>query len=224
MSEIDTSASAIELDAIRHQHQKRCELTQKYGALHQFIGPGDEAHAAVSVLLQVIDKRDQQIAAVTADLATVIDNARITTAERNEANAKLVVYESCLSAVRKERPEVALVRESFAKYQWPNLYYFVHAEAKQHIQFLLAAIDDLERNEARWRNARDAWQVEVERYKARVAELEALLRDVATDMDSNVALAKIRAALAQPQAEQRKTDPAEWLERSGFTNVNREDL
>ena len=40
--------------------------------------------------------------------------------------------------------DIAEIRAEFSRQQWPHLYYFVHCEAKHHIQLLINHIDALE--------------------------------------------------------------------------------
>lgn len=76
-------------------------------------------------------------------------------------------HDACLTQVREEMPEVEKARDDlppirkwFNKLEW------------DHVDALFKAVDTLQQNEARWRNARDVWQARETDLRATLAATE----------------------------------------------------
>lgn len=119
----------------------------------------------------------------------------------NEARIKLAAFESTFAAGRAERPEVDEIRSARAN---GNLNEYSVYES---LDVLLSTVTDLQRTEASWRNARDAWVAETERKELANKHLREGMQNLA----EKVVSAEARLALMQRAMK--------WLTKCGAIRI-----
>lgn len=182
MSEIDTSAAAIEATKSFPHHLARIvdDIREQstYAAQAHTL---NRAADAICTLLAALAEREglhkeQQAVAVKAIASRDADISSL--------RQQLAAHDACLTQVREEMPEVAEVRQR----HWQDLDDLRRIgadtllaqgdgwESPNDIRILLKVIDTLQQNEARWRNSRDVWDAERKRLQE-LAEERAQQRD-----------------------------------------------